>query len=932
MITDSEAPTYNFNSDDEAPCEYLNDVYAISEDTFSFKIIKQLGEGYYSPGNGHKVKIIYYQLGSEDKIASSNVYLGKNDKLPYICEIAAKCMKPNEVSIIQAPKQFTKIFSNSERKNKYDRKENFRTEFKKALRFKQKCVEKYMSYSIVPTLKRIKLSSNDVKFLVRKRKLKKDNRKGNNDVVERNAPNEELKGEDTQKYFESLTLEDINNVRYKILKEEELSTYVVYLKEYNRVEILNDDKTIIKEVLREGKGIFTPKKNDYIDFFIQDGKKGEFIHTTLEEHNLKYRGLFKILQNMKKKEMSKIILKGLECLHIYHSSKNTHTEKDQPNGQERNPNGLERNPNGMENDQNGVCNDEKQKDILNETELFNIEENQVKQNHGEIKVAKNIDIHIRDELTKQKKEIIIELLDFKKSKLVNFSSIINLNNKEKLLFYVSENGKNNPPNKPIIDTDCELIIHLSINNDKDRTKGKKINLPVHFWKNNGNIEKRKAFFLFSYGSCFTAPLWFYECFKGLKEGDEVIIPLSKNRNIFSENQFAYHLIFEECDQGGEAQHKRRGEDQDEDDIERIKGAMNGRKKCTQNDNHQITKKNHSRRKWSKKKDLKFVQCLISNRNKGKGFFLIDGLKENQVNRFCEGFFSSQMSLIEGTHNKEESLELPFHFNSFQKVRRKKFYKSVAKIQKKEKLNRMKNQLSRQFYEGSLSNECMCIPKKGEEKGEKTDNFSFFKRALKNVYFDKSFYEKNAILKIKIVKLICKRKDPWNMNMQEQIEYLKIYNKMGNTFMKKNLPYAASLQYIKGFDIFRFSKIYNIIFEEKKINMSNLASDDMTKELVLHMEKILTNLAISHYKLGHYNECVKYAENAATINPKNVKCIYWKHMAYLQQNKYDQIIKNLNNSFCLNNLTLLKLYNTARAIKKIQDAQFNSLFYAMYDHN
>ncbi|ETB61247.1 hypothetical protein YYC_01179 [Plasmodium yoelii 17X] len=55
MITDSEAPTYNFNSDDEAPCEYLNDVYAISEDTFSIKIIKQIGYGYYNPTNGHKL-------------------------------------------------------------------------------------------------------------------------------------------------------------------------------------------------------------------------------------------------------------------------------------------------------------------------------------------------------------------------------------------------------------------------------------------------------------------------------------------------------------------------------------------------------------------------------------------------------------------------------------------------------------------------------------------------------------------------------------------------------------------------------------------------------------------------------------------------------------------------------------------------------------
>ncbi|VUZ98571.1 tetratricopeptide repeat protein, putative [Plasmodium vivax] len=924
MITDSEAPTYNFNSDDEAPCEYLNDVYAISEDTFSFKIIKQLGEGYYSPGNGHKVKIIYYELGSEDKIASANVYLGKNDKLPYICEIAAKCMKPNEVCIIQAPKLFTKTFRNSERKNKYDRKENFRTEFKKALRFKQKCIEKYFSYSTVATLKRIKLSSNDVKLLVRKRKLKKATPDGKPNVAQKNASSEELKGDDPHKCSESLTLEDINNVKYKFLKEEELSTYVVYLKEYNRVDILNDDRTIIKEVMREGKGIVTPKKNDYIDFFLQDGKKSEFIHTILEVHNLKYRGLFQILQNMKKKEMSRIVLKGLECLHIYHSVQNTHIEKEEPYGQEKKPNDVQQG-------RRDFCQDDKQEGILNETSLPSFESNQVKQNDGEMKEGQEeAHLHTSNELPKQKKEIIIELVDFKKSKRVNISSIINQNYTEKLLFYLSEDGKNQNTNKPIIDADCELIIHVSINNDKDRTKGERMHLPVHFWKNNGSIKKRKAFFLFSYGSCFTAPLWFYECFKGLKEGDEVIVPLSKNRNVFSENQFAYHLIFEETAPGEEAHQGQGGTDEVEvEGIKRNSDLKNDRKEPTPNDSRQITKRNHSGRKSSKMKDRKFVQRLISNRNKGKGFFLIDGLKKNQVDRFCEGFFSSQTALIDGTHDEAESPKSPFHCSSFQKVMRKKFYKSVANIQKRRKLTRMKHQLRKQLYGGNSYKE--CISKKLQHRGKKTDNFSFFKRALKNVYFEKSFYQKDAILKIKIVKLICKKKDPWNMNMSEQIEYLKIYNKMGNTFMKKNLYYAASLHYIKGFDIFRFSKMYTLIFEEKKTNVSNLATDDdMAKELVLHMEKILTNLAISHYKLGNYNECVKYAESAATINPENVKCIYWKHMAYLQQNKYHQVIKNLNNSFCLNNLTLLKLYNTARVIKKKQDAHFNSLFYAMYD--
>ncbi|GAW83245.1 hypothetical protein, conserved [Plasmodium gonderi] len=948
MITDSEAPTYNFNSDDEAPCEYLNDIYSISEDTFSFKIIKQLGEGYYSPGNGHKVKIIYYELGSEDKVTNVGVYLGKNDKLPYIVEIAVKCMKKNEVCIIQAPKLFTKIFNNSERKHKYDKKENFRTEFKKGLRFKQKCVEKYLSYSIATYLKRIKLSSNDIKLLVRKRKLKRDNPDRSINKEQKSSPNEELSGKDLHKCKETLTLEDINNVRYKLLKEDELSTYVVYLKEFNRVDVLNDDKTIIKEVIREGKGIVTPKKNDYIDFFIQDGEKNEYIHTTLEVHNLKYRGLFKILQSMKKKEMSKIVLKGLECLHIYNSTENIDT-KDNKKTQEKYSDDIHKN-------QNNFCQDNNKGNIINiEAKTSRFETNhQIKKNKDNAKKENYVDIRVANKLFKQKREIIIELVDFKKSKVVNISSIMNINYKEKLLFYMSENDKNKNINKPIIDTDCELIIHLSIKYDMNKTKNKNIYLPIHFWDNNDNIKKRKAYFLFSYGSSFTTPLWFYECFKGLKEGEEVIIPLTKNENIFSENYFVHHLLFQPKDErektrnekkgiqqtvlqpctGGEMQSFQVYKQEVEYNVEK-NSAINKEKICNKkkilknapkNDKNKIKKRKNSEVKIPKiNNQYKFIQFLISNRNIGKGFFLINDLKKDEVDRFCESFFSLQRSFIDNVSDKNELRQLLLHGSSFQRIKKKKFCKKIVNIQKKNKVIKMKKQIDKYYNEGKPHHNC-CV----RQAREKSDDFSFFKNSLKSVYFDKSFYEKDAILKIKIVKLICKKKDPWNMNMSEQVEYLKIYNEMGNTFMKRNLHYAASLHYIKGFNIFRFSKIYNLIFEEKKLNLSNFGNDDTTKELIIYMEKILTNLAISLYKLSNYNECVKYAERAVTINPQNVKSIYWKHMAYLQQNKYHEIIQNLNNSFCLQNSTLLKLYNTARLIKKKQDTDFNSLFYAMYE--
>ncbi|CRH02285.1 conserved Plasmodium protein, unknown function [Plasmodium relictum] len=939
MITDSEAPTYNFDSDDEAPCEYLNDVYAISEDTFSFKIIKQLGIGYYSPGNGHKIKIIYYELGYEDRITCVQTYLGKNDKLPYICEIAAKCMKQNEVCIIQAPKVFLKVFKNSEKKSKYDKKDNFKVAFKKSLRFKQKCVEKYLSYPNVKYFKGIKLSSNEIELLLRKKRNTKNDRKKKEDEKQKknniqinktgilNNCNKNYGEKPIQNQnIEFLELEEINDLRYKFLKEKDLCTYVVYLKEFYRVDILNDDKTIIKEVLKEGKGIFTPKKNDYIDYFIEEKNKKEYIHTIFDIDNLKYRGLYKIIQNMKKKEIAKIILKGLECFHINHSTIITKKNNDE----------------NIDNYFNNST--EKKKNIVNckdynynTTIKNNI--NEKSNNEDEITNAlKNENkINMNNELINKRKELIIELIDFKKSKMVNIASIINMNNSEKLLFYTSEDDKLKNLNRPIIDTDCELIISLSIKNI-DKTRNKQIFLPINFYNNNNSIRKSNAYFLFSYGSCFTSPLWFYECFKGLKEGDEIIIPLSKNRNLFLENQFVYHILYEDI--GISREHDflkqcelKKVQNNKDKEINELKNNKHKFIKEKEKNTESIKREKKNYKCLKKKKNEKinninnYVQNLISERNEGKGFFLINNLKKDEVEDFCEGLFSLQNYFIEKNNEEENIRRILSIYHSFIKVRRKKFFKRIINIQKKKSIHTKINRFKKHHNENNSSS--IRVTKTKKRNKEKIYNISFFRNALKKVYFDRFLYQKDTILKIKILKIICKKKDPWNMSTSEKIENLKIYIERGNNFMKKKLIYAALIHYKKGFDLCRFSALYKLIFEENKLNLENL-NDEQNKDLLLLMEKLLTNLSICFYKMNNYIECIKYSEKAITINSQNIKSIYWKNMAYLQQNKYLEVIKNLNNSFCLNNSTLLRLFNNARLIKKKHDSNFKSLFYAMYD--
>ncbi|SBS87896.1 hypothetical protein, conserved [Plasmodium ovale curtisi] len=979
MITDSEAPSdylrsftqqkimrsYNFNSDDEAPCEYLNDIYAISEDTFSFKIIKQLGEGYHSPGNGHKVKIIYYELGFEDNITTASVYLGKNDKIPYICEIAVKCMKPNEVCIIQAPKSFIKIFKNSEKKRKYDKKENFKVAFKKALRFKQKCVKEYSSFPTVLQFKSIKISSNDIELLLRKKKIRNKNNTENEQKGETNRASATNTGKgdkennvqntssiNNAKYREDmneegmlqentdfLTLEDINHVRYKFLKEKDLCTYVVYLKDFSRVDILNDDNTIIKEVIKEGKGIVTPKKNDYIDFFIEEEKKKEYIHTIFDLENLKYRGLFKVLQNMKKKEMSKIILKDLECFHIYYSGKykfikqgkdintiNVCTTQNKREFFTSSP--SNRDNNGEDNNMNNA-----------QTSCNNMGKNG-KMENSDMENEYNYGHSISKEHPRQRKEIILELVDFKKSKTVNIKSIVNLSVTDKLLFYVYEKDKKKYFNKPTIDAECELIINLSIGKDMNKTKNSKLFLPIRYCHNDDDIKRDKAYFLFSYGSCFTSPLWFYECFKGLKEGDEVVIPLSKNKNIFSENHFVYQLIFDDIKEDEPRKIQETKLKTLSPSVNQIIYKLNNIQCKCKSLRENAKRRSNTNAQWMRGKmsdEENFLQSLISCRNKGKGFFIINGLKKQQVNRFCDDFFSLQNCFIEKISYQEEFINSPFYHSAFRNVKRKKFCNKIINIQRGGCPSRVRHgQHKSQHFSPQQFGRHRVFSSfyKRASHGEKTNgtgiNNRSFHKALKSVYFDKSFYQKDAILKIKIVKLICKKKDPWNMNVSEQMENLKIYNEMGNRFMKKGLYNAASLYYKKGFDVFRFSKIYNIIFEEKKLSNLDLENDDQLVQLTQYVERILTNLSISFYKMSNYSECINFAEKAGKINPHNVKSIYWKHMAYLQQNKYAEVIQNLNNAFCLNDVTLLKLYNTARLIKKKHDDNFNSLFYAMYD--
>ncbi|SCN62595.1 conserved Plasmodium protein, unknown function [Plasmodium chabaudi chabaudi] len=953
MITDSEAPTYNFNSDDEAPCEYLNDVYAISEDTFSIKIIKQIGYGYYNPTNGHKVKLIYYELGSEDTITSADVYLGKNDQIPYVCEIALKCMKPNEVCIVQAPKIFKKIFRNSEQIPKYDKKETFRVAFKKGLQFKKKCVEKYSAIPMVNQLKRIKLSSNDVKLLLRKHQIYSNNNNENKNTVKIdsdftpetinhivNTSPENSQNENTQ----YLKLDDINNLKYKFLNEDDICTFVIYLKDFCRVDTLNDDKTITKEVIKEGKGVISPKKNDYIDFFIQEKSNKEYIHMIFDLNNLRYRGLFKVLQNMKKGEISKITLKGIECFHINYSKENIYTNKeseekkmDPYNNHKALLNNVDRPISRNNHGNDSTCDGNRENTNNIETSENNISINSEGNN-------------INNEITKSEKELIVELVCFKRSKTVNIKSIINMNRTEKFFFYLYEDNRKYY-NKPIIDANCELIIHMSISKNINKEKRGKLFLPIKFYSsNNSYIKKSKAYFLFSYGSCFTSPIWFYESFKGMKEGDELIIPISKNKNICSEDYFIYHLLYDDIflkDQSLTPIQKLTSagvtkEIKNRRNNERNEGLVKERESIVSSQIHiedtntsakkikniESSAKNTNLRNKAINHEKKFLKWLISNRNLGKGFFLIDGLKKRTVNRFCKSFFSLQNHFIEEFNYIENINRLPFYLRSFKKVKRNILSKKIVNIQKKKKIKPIQliNAINRHQCDTYNSSEQIRENIKDEKRKTK---FSFIMNSLKSVYFDKNFYEKDAILKIKIVKILCKKKDSWNMNIKEQVEDLKIYNRIGNDFMKINLHYAASIYYKKGFDILRFSKIYNLIFEEKKTDILHSQKDEQIREFTIYMEKILTNLSNCLYKLNHYNESINFADKALIINPQNVKPIYWKNMSYLQLNKHNEILQNLNNPFCLNNTSLLKLYNTARMIKKTHDTKFNSLFYGMY---
>ncbi|EAA21349.1 TPR Domain, putative [Plasmodium yoelii yoelii] len=610
-------------------------------------------------------------------------------------------------------------------------------------------------------------------------------------------------------------------------------------------------------------------------------------------NNLRYRGLFKALQNMKRGEISKITLKGLECFHIHCSKENIYTNKGSGT-KKMDPYNVHKAP--VKNVDRSTCRNNHENNSTCDGNWDNTNNIETSENNISIntegntsKESSNNWDNINDEITKTKKELIIELVHFKRSKTVNIKSIINMNRTEKLFFYLYEDNRKYY-NKPIIDVNCELIIHMTISKNINKDKRDKLFLPIKFYSsNNSYIKKSKAYFLFSYGSCFTSPIWFYESFKGMKEGDELIIPLSKNKNICSEDYFIYHLLYDDIflkDQNSikiqkstsacvtkEIKNKRNNESNDGFVKERksilssptqIEDTNTSSKKKKHIESS--PKKNTNLRNETINHEKKFLKWLISNRNLGKGFFLINGLKKRKVNSFCKSFFSLQNHFIEEFNYTEGINRLLFYLRSFKK----------------------------------------------------------------NVYFDKNFYEKDAILKIKIVKILCKKKDSWNMNIKEQVENLKIYNRIGNDFMKINLYYAASIYYKKGFDIFRFSKIYNLIFEEKKIDILYSQQDEQIQEFTMYMEKILTNLSNCLYKLNDYNESINFADKALIINPQNVKTIYWKNMSYLQMNKYNEILQNLNNSFCLNNTSLLKLYNTARMIKKTHDTKFNSLFYGMYD--
>ncbi|SOV17190.1 conserved Plasmodium protein, unknown function [Plasmodium gaboni] len=1038
---------YNIDSDDEAPCEYLNDIYAISEDTFCFKIIKQLGNGYYSPGNGHKIKIIYYELGCEENITSANVYLGKNDKLPYICEIAAKCMKENEVCLIQGPKNFSKVFKNSEIKNKYDKTHNFKAEFKKGLRYKQKCVDKYSRDPAINKYQKIKINSNDINLLIRKKKIKKDKNekyidqvniksnliknmndlKNNCDIkivnydnaqtnnCNNNSSNDKLCCQNETSLF--LNIEDINNLKYKFLEQTELCTYVIYLKEFRRVDILNDDKTIIKEIINEGKGICTPKKNDYIDFFINENNKQEYIHTILDINNLKYRGLFQILQHMKKKEMSKIILKGNQCDHINHTN-HINEEHNYLYNTIQIQHKLINIKKNTSHEHDQIINDlqycDENRQSINNIQMNNIQMNNIQMNH--INNSKNscldndtnnLDTNIIEKKKKKKKELYIQLIDYKKSKIVNINSIININTSEKLLLYINDEkniyktnniNKNiqthQPFNIPTIDNECELIIKMTLTH-LDNTTKENIYLPICYTKNNKNIKQNKAYFIYSYGSCFTSPLWFFHSLQNLKEGQQIIIPIAKNKNMFQQNQFLYHIIYENVGITNTVENNQK-DNYNNNNNNNNNNSSNNNNNNNNNANYQIntqekqcahTKKNMFTLNSAHEKNIKtinntykqnnkhknnFIESLISNRNQGKGFYLIKKFKKSHVNKFCNNFFKLHQHYMEkNKHEKKiKSIKnikkllnvhnkINYYHNLFMHFKFKHFHRKIIKRKKKNIPISTKNIINNKLLQIYMTQQKEDKKKKKKKKKDKNHNKTNdpykeqykkiynstkrFEKKLKNVYFDRFFYNKDTILKIKVIKIICKKKDPWNMNISEQIENIKIYNDMGNKFTQAKLYYAASIQYKKAFDICRFSKIYNLIFEEKK-KLQHILNDYQNKkhteqtqeqnyqtQLLSYIEKIITNLSITFYKINNYNECIIYAEKAFIINPQNVKAIYWKNMSYIAQNKYTQVIQNLNNPFCLNNQTLLKLYNSARLIKKKHDTNFNSLFYAMYDN-
>lgn len=314
-----------------------------------------------------------------------------------------------------------------------------------------------------------------------------------------------------------LTRQDINNLKYQFFTQTELCTYVIYLKEFRRVDILNDDKTIIKEIIKEGKGICTPKKNDYVDFLLNENNKQEYIHTILDINNLKYRGLFHILQHMKKNEISKVILKGNQCNHIYYLNhdcqKNIQNHPFYINQQHNNVyDKIHTNHKSINIKKNTSCEEHQiinhpQKSNTNHKSIDYIDDNKTSHVHND---TTNVSLNlIKTNIEKEQiKEFYIQLIDYKKSKIININSIININTSEKLLLYINQEKihktndinknikKNQQFNIPTIDTESELIIKMSLTY-LDNTTKQNIYLPICYTKNNKNIKKEfRIFYLF----------------------------------------------------------------------------------------------------------------------------------------------------------------------------------------------------------------------------------------------------------------------------------------------------------------------------------------------------------------------------------------------------------------------------------------------------